>query len=490
MAKSKMEQHKFEKGIFYSPWNSAFKDLLTKISSSDWVHNCLPEYLWLGLIIDFYGRKRGLDIAGGILVYLAKEIKTESARFSEILNLTAEKQKNFFSYCLRTISKTALAPLTVLFTLLEAPIFADYFLVSTMDVQTRLNTIFSVIEKTDFHQNELSTDIRFLEVWHMIFLGKLHFPEGMKEPEGLVEYPQLEHSDEKMRWIRPFIRSTEGTINIMTGHNEKYIKSFWDKVGSMSDCQIVVKPIKKQTKLKVIKADFGKFESIMDYYSKLVRLSPLDEKMLVLVGIANYSFKRLRELVEHNLYNTASGRSIIRVMIEDLIMMKYLLNNEKDHVNIWRDFQYYGIGQYKLISTKFKDCSAKNDLQNSHVDYSYLDLLVNEFINEDFMNMDTTYFDKKQIRKKAEEVGEKNLFDFYYDYDSQYEHGLWGAIRECSMLKCTTAGHKYHNVPDIFDAQKLPSIWNDCRMVMKKTTQILKQEFGLPITIEEVEDVE
>ena len=48
------------------------------------------------------------------------------------------------------------------------------------------------------------------------------------------------------------------------------------------------------------------------------------------------------------------------------------------------------------------------------------------------------------IRLKAESVGEKDLFGLYYDYDSSYEHGLWGAIRESSLLKCTNPAHKYH----------------------------------------------
>lgn len=42
--------------------------------------------------------------------------------------------------------------------------------------------------------------------------------------------------------------------------------------------------------------------------------------------------------------------------------------------------------------------------------------------------MDTTYFDKKKIREKAIDVDEKDLFGLYYDYDSAFEHGLWGAI--------------------------------------------------------------
>uniref|UniRef100_UPI004057B053 helix-turn-helix domain-containing protein n=1 Tax=Agathobacter sp. TaxID=2021311 RepID=UPI004057B053 len=34
------------------------------------------------------------------------------------------------------------------------------------------------------------------------------------------------------------------------------------------------------------------------------------------------------------------------------------------------------------------------------------------------------------------------------DYDSSFEHGLWGAIRESSLLKCNNPAHKYHCLPE------------------------------------------
>ena len=38
----------------------------------------------------------------------------------------------------------------------------------------------------------------------------------------------------------------------------------------------------------------------------------------------------------------------------------------------------------------------------------------------------TRYFDNQNIRAKAESVDEKHLYGLYYDYDSSFEHGLWG----------------------------------------------------------------
>ncbi len=105
-------------------------------------------------------------------------------------------------------------------------------------------------------------------------------------------------------------------------------------------------------------------------------------------------------------------------------MMKYLDKNESSHENIWSEYQYYGIGLYKLILARYRESDTSHN--DSHFDIDYIESLVNEFTNEEFINMDTKYFDKQNIRIKAETVGEKELYGLYYDYDSSFEHGLWG----------------------------------------------------------------
>lgn len=226
----------------------------------------------------------------------------------------------------------------------------------------------------------------------------------------------------------------------------------------------------------------NKVKTILQYYKDLlVSVNPLDDKMTVLLGIATYSYKRLLELVEHDLFHTISGRSIVRVLIEDFIMMKYLIQNESTHNNIWTEYQYYGIGQYKLIVERY--LQSGKTIPNSHVSYDYMDILVNEYKNKEFIDMDTTYFNKQNVRGKAISVDEKDLFDFYYDYDSAFEHGLWGAIRESSLIKCNTPSHQYHCVPDIENNQKMKSVWNDCVHVMNKTLELLEDMYGLPSSL-------
>ena len=123
--------------------------------------------------------------------------------------------------------------------------------------------------------------------------------------------------------------------------------------------------------------------------------------------------------------------------------------------------------------------------RESHVDSNYLEALVNEYKIEESIDMDTSYFGNQNIRIKAEEVGEKSLYGLYYDYDSAFEHGLWGAIRESSLLKCNNPAHQYHCVPDIEDECNLKSVFGDCVYVLNKTMMFLEEQFGMPIDLKE-----
>ncbi len=472
MNHSKLSDHTFKKGKFITPWN----ELMSEIGrENSWYHGRLPEYLWIALIINFYGREKGLVKCNIILNKLKEQDPTLiTPKFSRILNFETEKQTKLFNFLLTVIDAQVLSPLTTIFTYSNFPVFSSKFQ-SNMSVDERVETINSVMEETSDHQSYLSTDVRFIIVYFVVLSGKLQMQR--ESMTMLLEYPTLSHEDERMRMIRPTVRSMEMLQNEIDPFDGKYLDFFWEAVSRMSDCKLFY--IDMSSELPDTKEYMSRVKVILEYYTDLLTsANPLDNKMLVLLGITTYSYKRLIELVEHELFYTISGRGIVRTVIEDYIMMKYLLKNESLHADIWTEYQYYGIGQYKLIVERFR--LSEKELSYSHVSYEYMDSLVNEYKNKEFIDMDTTYFDKQNIRGKAMSVDEKELFDFYYDYDSAFEHGLWGAIRESSLIKCNTPSHQYHCVPDIENNQKLRNVWHDCVSVMNKTLNVLEELYGIP----------
>lgn len=471
---SKLSEHTFKKGKFITPINSL--PLMKEFEDEkSWTYGRMPEYLWIGLLLKHYGRDEGLRKSYGIistLHKLAPDLYT--ARLSQILKLDEDIQKRFYNYIGCIGAKEALAPLTVFLTSSKAPVFAECFYCPDQSIEDRCEAIIQTMRDTMDHQSYEATDIRFVALYFNLLSGKLHIQKG--QMDLLATYPTVKHSDEIMRMARPTVRSLEMMILTFETIDSAYLNEFWRCVSEMTDCSIFV--IEFPEEKRNVTAYMEKLYEVFTYLSELfVATDPLNEKMNVLLGIATYSYKRLKEIYEYQLFNSISGRSCVRVLIEDYIMMKYLVKNETSHDNIWRDYQLYGMGLYKLVLARYRESGV---FQESHFDEKYIEALVNEFKDEEFIDMDTKYFDKQNIRMKADSVGEKDLYGLYYDYDSSFEHGLWGAIRESSLLKCNNPAHKYHCVPDVEDGTRLKTVLPDCIMVMNKTVSFLNELYGIP----------
>lgn len=475
MGYSKLSDYSFKKGKFITPFNSI--PLIHELEDEkSWTYGRMPEYLWIGLLIDYYGREEGLTKSYGVistLHKLAPELHT--ARLSQILKLNTNIQSTFFDYIISIGAKKALAPLTVFLTESKSPVFAEHFYCPELSIEDRCNSIISTMRGIMDQQSNEATDVRFVSLYFNILSGKMHLQK--EQIDLLSEYPRSKHTDEIMYMARPAVRSMEMMVLFLEKTDSTYINEFWRCVSEMTDCSPFVVQFPEET--RNITAYMEKLYEVFSYLSELFKTTdPLSEKMSVLLGIATYSYKRLKEIYEHNLFNSISGRSCIRVLIENYIMMKYLVINESSHSNIWRDYQLYGIGLYKLVLARHRESSSASG--ESHFDESYIEALVNEYMNEEFIDIDTRYFDKQNIRLKAESVDENELYGLYYDYDSSYEHGLWGAIRESSLIKCNNPAHKYHCIPDIDDGNRLKTVFPDCVMVMNKIVVFLNNLYGIP----------
>ena len=472
MQPSKLGSHKLIKGRFVTPFN----EIGTPMSDEEsWVYGRLPEYIWIGLIFDYYGRSEALYKLREILQLIKKQIPSlHTLRLSDIFSLDSTEQIRTYEIMLKIIDREVLAPLTVIFTLSGHREFVKCFY-DNSEIETRVQKLNNLLKTTMNHQTDASTDIRFIVLLFWYQQGKLHIP---KETLDLLnQYVQTDHSAEIMKSIRPTVRSLDMMALKTEQISSAYLSYFWKKLSELTECDLYyVECPKEERDLKEYQ------ETLYDILVYLTELyehaNPLDKKMKVLIGIYTYSYKRFKEAIDHELFSTISGRSIIRVIIEDYIMMKYLCMLEADKPSVWEDYEMYGIGQYKLILEKSREW--KTNLKSPHFDGKYIELLVNEYKNEEFIDMDTKYFGSDNIRVKADKVNEKDLYGLLYDYDSAFEHGLWGAIRESSFLKCDNPAHQYHCVPDCDDNIVLKSTADDCVDVLNRTILFLNDIYGIP----------
>lgn len=61
-------------------------------------------------------------------------------------------------------------------------------------------------------------------------------------------------------------------------------------------------------------------------------------------------------------------------------------------------------------------------------------------------------------------------------------------LEKANLLKCNTASHQFHSVPDIENQQNLKSVWHDSKMLMQKTLDLVKELYGYPYHLEEVQN--
>ncbi|RPJ49809.1 MAG: hypothetical protein EHJ95_08220, partial [Methanobacteriota archaeon] len=448
---SGISDHKKRKGALVAPLNAGLGE---KLKFSSWTKERMPEYLWLGLILKYYGRKLGLEKAGNILFEISRSgISLPAPRLSMIFDLSDDDQKTIYKIILRHVEEDVLTPLTLVYRRKLQPLFNEYFFISHMTVEERIQTLSEAVKVYSPHQSHEATDLRFLSLCLLLFNGKIVVSTEAKATiEALKKYPYTEHDDENMRWYRPAIRSTEIGMTL-DEYNTEFSYKFWREFGMITPCNpIRIDFPENTTDYKEFIADCRKALEYVFYSNK--EKSLMDDKFDVIMGSTNYGLKIFAEIGDKALGNSILGRHGIRTIIEVYIMLKYLLKREADQPKIWEEYKLYGISKYKLVLLKARE--SNNLDESSHFPHYVVEALVNEIRWEEFIDVDLNYFDKQGIRDKSIDVGEKDLYDFYYDYDSSFAHGLWGAVRESSMLHCNSADHQFHAVPDIYDNQNLP----------------------------------
>jgi hypothetical protein len=474
---SKLNDHILEKkkGALITPLNYKLGESL-KFSS--WANERLPEYLWMGLILDYYGRLEGIEKVGRILLDFSKEVTDlDYPQLSSIFSLSEEDQNKSYNIVIRHVDREVLAPLTVLYPHRHFPQFNEFFLIEKLSVKERIEKIKDSLAIFFDHQSHDATDLRFLVISFWIFKGKVSLSNTVPmTAQALEEYPFSSHKDEKMSLYRAAIRAMEIGLNLAS-ENHEFSDNFWKEIGMITNCeQNYINYPENMNDYDVFVSDC--YEIFQYLVNSNKEKSLCDNKFDILVGSSIYGLKIFDEIIQNKLGNSILGRQAFRTILEVFITLKFLLLEESGLPNIWEDYKIYGLSKYKLVLLKAREYDFDN--RESHLTLKIIETLVNEPKWEEFIDVNFKYFNDLSIREKSELVGEKELYDLFYDYDTNFTHGFWGAIRESSMLFCNSVTHKFHSIPDVTSKQKLADVISDMYRLIKRILKLISEIYDIP----------
>lgn len=473
MDRSKLSQHRKIGDTLYSPFSFYLGD---NIKESSWRHEKLPQFIWIALILSKFGRDYAFKLFSGIIEELEKQ-ELCIAELSEVLSLPEKEQKKWYDTIDLFIPKEVLSPLTIVFSSREHPYFFNRYCMPELDLELKISKLTQAIERNlAFHSSE-STDICFIVIWFYIRAKRISFSnECNMVREAITEYYRHSHDDEIMSVYRPSIRAT---MQGLTGFIDfSFSHKFWDQLARLTACKPMIINYTYEDNLmgKEFLADSLK---TLEFIGANTKDKYQSTKFTVSIGIVTYIVKLYSEILNHELQNTVSGRIIFRTMTEAYINLKYLLYKEQSTSDVFNKFQSYGLGKYKLVMAKLRE-EKYQEVPDSHINSKILELYVNEVKDEEFTPINLGYFDRDNIKKKFDLVGEMELYEIYYDYDTNFVHAFWGAIRESSMLLCDNPAHLYHSIPDYTMEQMLQDVDYDCIMILKKVFSIISSYVELP----------
>lgn len=473
MDKIELSKHVKQGDTFYTPFTSP-NGLGDVLCLSSWARCWLPEFLWIGLIIRKQGRKKGFEN----LYHIIEDLKCEDIvipQLSKIFELSMKQQRKYWSIVTRYVEKNILLPLIVVITPDINETFYDFFFDSSMNVDENISEILDIAKETNRFHDELSTDICFIVDWFYLKKGTLYISSEIDiVPTALSEYYKCNHEDEAMRVYRSVIRSTfQGLCNLDC--SKEFSEKIWKILGTISECNLLKIVWDKEKKVEFYEIA----KQIIEYFSANNEDKKMESKYTVIMGMVCYIYKIYQEIIEKQMQNDISGRILFRTMLETYINLKYMIQQESKVPNVYDRFKAYGNGKYKLVMAKLREGKYIVS-DDSQIDERIMELMVNEDMDEAFVNISIGYFDKISVRAKFKKCDEDELYEIYYEYATNFAHGIWGAIRESSMLICDNPAHLYHCVPDYHAEQNLRSVLSDCEMVMKKTFEVIAGYIELP----------
>lgn len=440
------------------------------MQTQSWINERLPEMLWVVLIRNHHSDSNSYAIFRNALRWLGEQRAViGGATHTDIAGYADDLRTSFIQRIVMVAGTDALRPLLLLPGLPAANDWKKALSVESVPEKDWTH-LADAVSRVMFHQSQEATDCRWVKLMGTILSGKVRFMKGQEDMvESFNRYP--DHGDQKS--VRPQIRAME-MMDGLTEPKYQWAKKFWDycyentacipEINEKSQAEI----IRKQAEISRHKKHYhsvtpGVRDALISHFFNTSKTSAVDSRHEAVFGLTLYALDIFIENILLLTSATTNGRVSARIILEAYLILAYLVHKEKAGENLWDTYRDYGIGQVSLIERKYQE----RGYVSAMVDLKKMGIIANEDKWSEFVPINLGHWDVSNLRKISVAIGEKELYDKYYDYTSGYVHANWGAVREAAFQRCFNSLHRLHRVPG-YGLPILPNVNNDSREIVNK----------------------
>ena len=459
-----VNRRKFEKGTIRSPLHPLRS--MAALHWSSWLDDFLPNMLWAAICVGNLERDEALQLLRDICARGAKVLReTNGAQLGHnfLATLPYEEFEEIFSPIVENSkAKEACAAIGLVSSLPDHAHWKRLF-PDADDLQPLAVGIATCLD----HHSQEATDVRWAKLYFMISCGRVQAPPEFIE--RVSNYPNLGD----MRQVRPSIRAFEMAIrNIESGTErprgvlEPQSQKFWDEMMNETACIIPRRSPPDSLSVDVTRESINStLNELCDHFMSNIKTTSIDPRADGAFGLAINMLTLAMELSVSPSNSFASGRIILRTIVENYITLKYLA--KKDNDTIWMQYRNYGSGQTALAFLK----NTFSEETPDSIDMDRLEMLANEDAWLETKDIAVGNWAKLDLRKMAIDAEVKDVYDAYYDWTSGFVHGHWGAVRDSSFTVCMNPLHRLHRVPA--PGNPMPTVLTDsCKLCNRSLDEI------------------
>jgi hypothetical protein len=260
---------------------------------------------------------------------------------------------------------------------------------------------------------------------------------------GLDRIVMIIAGGESLREVIPFpktARAVDLMVDAPTPVSEAQLRELGIRVARRANADPVV--MMQHYGIELCEA----LETVLTQQSQQVHrnlYSPVADE--VTNGLLSRNFRLLQSMVtDYQFWSDDLGKVVLRMMLESLIYMKYLVSENSEEQ--FMAFQQYGIGQERLFKLQLRKLWEEGRIEKTEDLKSFIESDSDEEISDEVTKIRIDNFEN--LRELAERTGLKDEYLLYYQPFSVIVHGHWPALTRYYLQRCTEPLHRLHFIPN------------------------------------------